>query len=125
MKVVGFSFFGGWLLLAIAIAILPRSTAVHAQSSPSMQYSFVYPETFERNDFANIQANLSGVAPNVFQSRVATRGLFALVFRNGLLQMAGQDYTLSIIPTGQLLQVTFFAGVVNAGDLVSILYYPK
>jgi|ERR1700733_624875 len=95
--------------------------AVHAQTSPSMAYSSVYPETFERNDFSNVTAGQT-----TFQSRVASRANFAMVYLNGILQTPGVDYSATIIPTGQYELVTFLPTTpIQAGDMVTLFYYPK
>jgi hypothetical protein len=94
------------------LAILP------AQPSVSQSYGL----TLERDDFP-FAAPVAG-SPTVFQTAASTRSNFAIVFRNGALQRpcgvptGPCDYT----PTGNVI-VTFPAGIIQAGDLVTVFFY--
>jgi len=91
---------------------------VHAQPSVSQSYGL----TLERDDFP-FAAPVAG-SPTVFQTAVATRSSFTIVFRNGLLQRpcgvptGPCDYT----PTGNVT-ITYPANIIQAGDLVTVFFY--
>jgi hypothetical protein len=105
-------------LVCMAIIIADTVLTVHAQPSVSQSYGL----TLERDDFPFAAPVVN--TPTVFQTAVATRSSFAIVFRNGLLQRpcgipSGPcDYT----PTGNVT-VTYPANVIQAGDLVTVFFY--
>ena len=86
---------------------------------PSVSQS--YGLTLERDDFP-AAAPVAG-SPTVFQTAVATRSSFVLVYRNGLLQRpcgtppGPCDYT----PSGNVT-ITYPANIIQAGDLVTVLF---
>ncbi len=92
----------------------------HLHAQPSAQD--VYPLTLEENDFPPAAPVIG--SPTVFQTAAATRNRFVIVVRNGLMQRrcgvtAGPcDYTASGNVT-----VTYAAGVIQAGDLVTVFFY--
>jgi hypothetical protein len=104
---IGFSI--GWYLPVVI---------VHAQPSISQSYGL----TLERDDFP-FASPVTG-QPSVFQTAVATRSSFAIVYRNGLLQRpcgvptGPCDYT----PSGNVT-VTYPVNVIQAGDLVTVFFY--
>jgi hypothetical protein len=106
----------GFIGLTLAIGMI--GIRLFAQPSISQSYGL----TLERDDFP-FAAPTTG-QPTVFQTAVATRSSFAIVYRNGLLQRpCGMppgpcDYT----PTGNVT-VTFPVNVIQAGDLVTVFFY--
>lgn len=87
-------------------------TRISAQSPPAPTITQTYGLTLEREDFTATAGQTN------FAAQVATRSTFALVFRNGALQRPNLDYTLS----GNL-SVIYPATTMQAGDLVTLLYY--
>jgi hypothetical protein len=111
------------VLLVVFVFILAGgiealSSYVYAQPAVTQSYGL----TLERDDFpaAAPVAN----SPTVFQTAVATRSSFAIVYRNGLLQRpcgiptGPCDYT----PSGNVT-ATFPANIIQAGDLVTVFFY--
>jgi hypothetical protein len=90
------------------------------QAQPSVSQS--YGLTLERDDFP--PAIPVAGSPTVFQTAVATRSSFTIVYRNGLLQRPCQiaptpcDYT----PSGNVT-ITYPANIIQTGDLVTVLFY--
>lgn len=90
---------------------------LHAQPQVSQSYGL----TLERDDFPPA---IPVIGTNtIFQTSVAARSSFALVYRNGLLQRpcgtppGPCDYTQSGNVT-----VTYSPGVIMSGDQVTILF---
>jgi hypothetical protein len=109
-----------WYIPFVIAAMLSVTliALLHAQPSVTQSYGL----TLERDDFP-FAAPVAG-SPTVFQTAASTRSNFAIVFRNGALQRpcgipSGPcDYT----PTGNVI-VTFPAGIIQAGDLVTVFFY--
>ena len=111
----------GFIGFLLTIGFLTTIAAVHqvlAQPSVTQSYGL----TLERDDFP-AAAPVSG-SPTVFQTAVATRSSFAIVYRNGLLQRPcgiptnACDYNVS----GNVI-ATFPVGVIQTGDLVTVFFY--
>ena len=104
------------LLFIIAMMIIGLGAILLGQPTVTQSYGL----TLERDDFA--AAGVPNGSPTVFQTAVATRSSFAIVYRNGLLQRpcgtAPCDYT----PSGNVT-ATFPANVIQAGDLVTVFFY--
>ena len=92
--------------------IQPIAMRVYAQAPPGPAITQTYGLTLEREDFT------ATAGQTTFAAQVATRSTFCLVFRNGVLQRTPVDYTLS----GNLT-VIYPATTMQAGDLVTLLYY--
>jgi len=109
------NFFG---LIAFGLSLMFAYGLLHAQPTISQSYGL----TLERDDFP-ASAPVAG-SPTVFQTTVATRSSFAIVFRNGLLQRpcgvptGPCDYT----PSGNVT-VTYPANIIQPGDLVTLFFY--
>ncbi len=117
----GGSWAPGWAILCLltmltVVSIIRIPEILHAQPVVTQSYGL----TLERDDFPPA-VPVSG-SPTVFQTAVATRSSFAIVFRNGLLQRpcgtAPCDYT----PSGNVT-VSFPAGTIQVGDLVTAFFY--
>ena len=109
--------FIGFMAVLGSLSTIAIVHEVLAQPAVTQSYGL----TLERDDFP-AAAPVVG-SPTVFQTAVAARSSFAMVYRNGILQRpcgvpsAPCDYTQSGNVT-----VTYPAGVIQAGDLVTILF---
>jgi hypothetical protein len=107
------------VLMLIALVTLVVLNVVEAQQAPT-SYADTYPLTFERNDF------IATAGATTFTTRIATRGKFVLVFRNGMLQFpcaAGQlastcDYTVS----GNMV-ITYPVNEIGVGDSITLVFF--
>ena len=100
-----------WFRVLAAAALIV--VGITAQPAPPA-VSIMYPVARERLDY------VATAGQTVFQTQVLPRSNYVEVFRNGLLQRAPVDYTVSTIPGA--LKVTF-VNAQSATDTVSLFYY--
>ncbi len=109
--------------ICVLLILIVGALAINLPAQPIVTQS--YGLTLERDDFP-LAAPVVG-SPTVFQTAVATRSSFAIVFRNGLLQRpcgiptGPCDYT----PSGNVT-VTFPASGLSSiqpGDQVTVFFY--
>jgi hypothetical protein len=107
-----------YFFVGLLSVIITDGIRILAQPSVSQSYGL----TLERDDFPFAAPTVG--QPTVFQTAVATRSSFAIVYRNGSLQRpcgiptGPCDYT----PSGNVT-VTFPANIIQAGDLVTVFFY--
>jgi len=104
------------ILLIIAVAIIGAGMMLLAQPTVTQSYGL----TLERDDFP--VAGPPNGSPTMFQTAVATRSTFAIVYRNGLLQRPCGGTPCDYTPSGNVT-ITYAANVIQAGDLVTVFFY--
>lgn len=107
------------ICLGLILACTAEIVAI-LQAQPTVSQS--YGLTLERDDFPPAAPVLG--TNTIFQTSVAARSSFALVYRNGLLQRP-----CSGIPSGPCdyvqsgnVTITYPPGSIQSGDLVTVLF---
>ena len=90
-----------------------------AAQAPAQSFTMYLPDRI-RDDFAVAEGQVS------FRTQGPVRSNYVEVYRNGLLQRAGADYTGATVSNPSAYQVTFFTSPLAplmTGDYVTLFYY--